>query len=398
MVYQTYATDWTKVTLPIPYAEDFAFLKINDDTCYAFVLAGAYYSYSPKVLISYDDGATWDSIAQQGLAMGNDVKKAVKSGQNLYVLSDVGIYKSTDNALTWTQVNQAEISGMYCATDILADDNKVYACSPSGLFITTDEFATIQNINGNLNIGGYNYQIMCIAKLNGVFFASTNSKVFYLVDTTWTQCTSLPDRATNYNIMAYANGHYYLSDRANNDYTLYHSLDGISWTVLDSNAAFSDYTINNNYLFATKVTYGDYKRYCVYSNSNTLTDITSDLPAFSTNNGVQVLGNNIFVGIKNATASSSGLYTRSFVPDTTHNNINNLTYPMFSLFPNPVTDYLYIQKGNTSSAIYSIFDVSGKCIIEGTINEISSRIDVNSFRKGMYFLKIKNSSYPFIKE
>ena len=394
-LFQTYATDWTKVNIPIPDAEDFAFLKINDNTCYAFILAGTYPNYIPKVLKTTNGGTTWDSIAQQGLVLGSDVKEAIKTDQNIYVLGVSGLYKSSDNAQTWTLVSQTEISGDYVPTDVYADGNTVYVGSPGGLFKSSDEFTSIENINYNLNICGYNYQAVCVTKLNGVLFTTTNSKVFYLVDTTWTQCSGLPDRLSNYNIMAYVNGHYYLSDRANNDYTLYHSLNGIAWTEMESNAAFSDYTIYNNSLFATKITDSDYKRYCVFGNNDSLIDISSDLPAFSIKNGVEIIGNNIYLGLKGVSANESGLYSRVIPPLS---NITQITKSVIIIYPNPVSDYLCIQKEKTSVATYSIVDVCGKCIAIGTITEISSRIDVNSLHKGMYFLKIENCSYPFIKE
>jgi len=71
------------------------------------------------------------------------------------------------------------------------------------------------------------------------------------------------------------------------------------------------------------------------------------------------------------------------------------------IYPNPVSDILIIESKDTIGSI-SIFDSSGKLIEVVNTGENKSKINVNSYTKGKYILKIETKNgtqvFPFIKK
>ena len=73
------------------------------------------------------------------------------------------------------------------------------------------------------------------------------------------------------------------------------------------------------------------------------------------------------------------------------NNIENI-----NIFPNPVSDYLYIDFDKSKKLFYSLYDISGKLIIDKRI--ITPSIDVSTLDKGMYILEIQDENDNSIKK
>lgn len=65
-------------------------------------------------------------------------------------------------------------------------------------------------------------------------------------------------------------------------------------------------------------------------------------------------------------------------------NINTL------IFPNPTEKYLYLEGEEFEEGSFSIFDVKGKLVQEGSVNE--NKIVLEFENNGIYFLKILNQS------
>jgi len=72
----------------------------------------------------------------------------------------------------------------------------------------------------------------------------------------------------------------------------------------------------------------------------------------------------------------------------------------FEIYPNPVTEKLYVTGKNLSKVSKAaIYDVSGKLILEinNPFNNFNS-IDVSNYKTGIYILKINENSYKFLKK
>ena len=73
------------------------------------------------------------------------------------------------------------------------------------------------------------------------------------------------------------------------------------------------------------------------------------------------------------------------------NSLHNLV-----LYPNPVSDKLYISSDNTVAESTSIYSLTGKKILEA-VNETNS-INVSALSKGMYFLELTSSEGKTVKK
>ena len=73
--------------------------------------------------------------------------------------------------------------------------------------------------------------------------------------------------------------------------------------------------------------------------------------------------------------------------------IEELGISSFFVFPNPVSNKLYIQ-GVDEYAALEVFNLTGKSVIEGKGTEL----DVTSLNQGTYILRINNQYLKFIKK
>lgn len=66
------------------------------------------------------------------------------------------------------------------------------------------------------------------------------------------------------------------------------------------------------------------------------------------------------------------------------------------IYPNPVKDILYLKNIKSKDSNAEVIDISGKIIMKILIN--NNKVDVSSLVKGVYFLKVGETTHKFIKE
>jgi len=69
-----------------------------------------------------------------------------------------------------------------------------------------------------------------------------------------------------------------------------------------------------------------------------------------------------------------------------------------SIFPNPTSKQLQIAGYELSDVNYSIFSVVGQLLLQGTLQNETTNINVESLANGMYFLQIGNKTVRFVKQ
>jgi len=78
-------------------------------------------------------------------------------------------------------------------------------------------------------------------------------------------------------------------------------------------------------------------------------------------------------------------------------------FPVFSVFPNPVRDVLYLQAEPAlpPDAHIFVFDLCGRPVYSGIFENAKKGIGVQNWPKGMYFLEVrekgKKSGLRFVK-
>jgi hypothetical protein len=79
-----------------------------------------------------------------------------------------------------------------------------------------------------------------------------------------------------------------------------------------------------------------------------------------------------------------------------NSNINNLAEAALEVYPNPTSDYLYLNTTETIKSL-QVFDVFGRLVLEKELKS-SSRLDVSNLEPGFYTIKANNNLNSFIKK
>ena len=72
--------------------------------------------------------------------------------------------------------------------------------------------------------------------------------------------------------------------------------------------------------------------------------------------------------------------------------------PKFEIYPNPVKTHLTITNETSKSQDYSIISILGNVIINGSFDQTKNTINLSQLKKGIYLIKIGNTSYKIYKE
>jgi len=79
-------------------------------------------------------------------------------------------------------------------------------------------------------------------------------------------------------------------------------------------------------------------------------------------------------------------------------SITNTKSADFNIFPNPAKTFILIEHNNKKEENIKIFDITGKYVKELNINSEKLKIDISDLEKGIYFIKIGNTTKKFIKD
>ncbi len=73
----------------------------------------------------------------------------------------------------------------------------------------------------------------------------------------------------------------------------------------------------------------------------------------------------------------------------------------FTIYPNPTTDYIYVEGNNINTYVIQIYSVDGK-LIEFKNNLINNNnkmeIDINHLSEGMYWIKLTGTNYSYTSQ
>ena len=394
---------------------------------------------------SYDNGINW---SQSNHGINNSfVISITGSGNNIYALNrDDGLYKSTDNGINWNKLNST-MNNMYIF-NIIAKSNYVFALTNDGIYrsddygnnwiksnngIDTTNPATCITTVGNSLIAGREWG-------GGIFMSNNNGS-------DWVLNTNVPE--TSY---------YPIKNFTTNGDTVYaltlfgilkSSDGGLSWVsiynpnpgdfqmddicISGSNIILSKYPMiylpgitmgwyaisNNNGSTWTNLTISsDYPAITsMVSNSSLVFASTSSGVFMSTNNGFNWI--NITDNIDNTITQKVIINNNYLFVSTVHgavwrrplsdfngilNNISKISLN-FSIYPNPATNTLTLnlsQLQGLQNATVSIYDIQGKQLLQKSITEAQTQIDISSFAKGIYILKLQTDKEclqsKFVKE
>jgi Concanavalin A-like lectin/glucanases superfamily/Secretion system C-terminal sorting domain len=180
-----------------------------------------------------------------------------------------------------------------------------------------------------------------------------------------------------------------------------------TYTFFDSDRAIS----TNRWIHITWTGQGTVGK--VYVNG--VLDGTRIIPLMTQNNDLVTIGKQVvWAGFDsycwfNGRLDDIRLYSRTFtaceindlyeterLPTTA---INEPTLQDFSIYPNPTHDKLTINLKNTEGSLKAtLIDMTGRTIIQQSINAPQAEIDVKSLVNGLYLIKIEANGYKIVQK
>ena len=71
---------------------------------------------------------------------------------------------------------------------------------------------------------------------------------------------------------------------------------------------------------------------------------------------------------------------------------------LFSIYPNPTSDYLSINSITNNPYQIHLFDTNGKLILEKVDLQQNTRIDIHNFPSGIYFIQIQQEGNTYTEK
>jgi hypothetical protein len=302
-----------------------------------------YYLYvfsSQGVFITYDDGEYW-------IKLNKDIDSSLIycfSGYSDYLIlgTKFGFFHSSIYNLKWDSCNIG-FPKVPIAYSLAESERYIYASTnQKGVYVSTDNafnWVTYNNILSNVEI-------------------------IYL------------DADQNY-VIASTKSHFYLSS----DY-------GKTW--LQRDCVFNSSDIQSIFIYDRKIFMGTFMGGLYFSSDLGLTwSYVGDGLTNSNSKTIYsyaISDKYIFLG------TFGGVY-REYLSEFDITSVSKQNEHNLIIYPNPVTDFLYLRNVKQSDKI-EIISILGQTILTGNYHD---KIDISSFPSGTYFLKVRDKTYKFIK-
>ena len=337
-----YGNTWIDVTNGL-VAHQFLLLAAKDSNIYTV-------TEDKTIFHSTNNGLNW-SIVNLGTTIYN-IKVIVFNGSSIYIGTYEGIFVSVDNGVNWAGINNG-LSNFHIYS-LLIDGNRIIAGSENGVVnISTNNGASWSAFN----IGSLNTKIISLALIGNTIFAGTDGNGIFISN--------------------------------NNGLNWYEANNGFQYPM-----GISSLVTNGSVIYAGTFNEG------VFLSSDNGVNWVEQNTGFTL--GKQIvssikIGNYIFVSLP------ASLWRRPLSELTgiteTHKSKN------LSLIHNPATNSLTLnlsQLQGMQNANLSIYDIQGKQLLHQNISQTQTQIDISSFAKGIYIVKVQTDKESlqskFVKE
>jgi hypothetical protein len=319
----------------------------NSDT----LLAGVDFE---GIYISYDNGSNWEQFALNG----ESVTSLIKVDSIIIAGTRHAMYKSTLTNVNWENI----INDDLWIDKLTLHNDTIFACTDD-VYFSADTGAT-WNQYGPTTILPYAYLDIDFNSQGRAYVATPTGAYFSDNQSAWIQSIGFGSTVRTVNYIG--NDSLIYGDEMG----IYLSTDnGVSGQEVSGIGPGSVHYLNDTFYVATS---GSGLYYSNYIGSN-WTDLNLNEYVLSLLNvsGKLIAGtpNGVFV-------LSNSLTNISHKITITHN---------VQLYPNPVTDILYINNHGTELRRVDIYNATGKLILRITDK---NEVDVSGFKAGIYFYKI----------
>lgn len=177
---------------------------------------------------------------------------------------------------------------------------------------------------------------------------------------------------------------------------IYSSWPELAFFIMNDTLLTGDLDLSNN-----PSLYNFWATNCSLTSINIKNGENSTINAFSTINSPNL----ICIQVDNETNANNGDspytnwskdITTSFSEDCNALNVNDYVLNNLILYPNPITNHLFINNEINSFTEIEIYNIIGKKIFSSTIESGINKIDFSNIKTGVYIIKSKNRDNNYV--
>ena len=331
--------DIAPTNLPFDYATK---IISTDETVFTSIrqsVEGVPFSGISTIFYSTDQGGTWNEIINPVPESGDDTYRIVANEERLYASEDGFLYFTEDFGINWTQIELPEEYGNTIDRLEIHNSHLYIAPGKKGILKldTNDEWI---DVGQKLPNG----QVKFIMFLDQYIFAEVFGEGLF---------RSLIDQDEWVNLFPYPNDYDWFTDYVNVDSVMFISTwDGVLYSK-------------------------DYGETLVEYNENLINRFCRSIEYVHDTLYVGTGGNSVwkqYVDLDKITSTDNQLSTKTSI----------------TIFPNPASDWLYIQMDNSEVLQVSIFDIFGNKVNRVKIE--SGELDIRDLHSGIYFFQIEHEN------
>jgi photosystem II stability/assembly factor-like uncharacterized protein len=285
---------------------------------------------------SSDGGLNWNPCNNGLGTSGISVSTLVVDGGTIFAKTNYGVFKSTNNAASWTFVGFASNS----ISDILVFDSNVVMAGSAIFYFSTD-FGATWNISSP-TIPGVGFSPLCLLKHNNILFVTIGG----------------------------GEGIFKSTDM------------GITWT--DVNNGFSNESFNSMAIFENNIFAGSEYYFGVIlslDDGASWTQINSGLTDLKTIYSLLVTHQHLFATMNNK--------VYRYLLDEIVSTRNHHQSSSFSLNPNPARDRIILQSEFPIGSRYRIVNQVGVTVKSGKLMSTGREtISLSGLQPGLYFMSL----------
>jgi len=328
---------WVNKSSGLPNNAIWSFI-INDSN----ILAA---SEGSGMFLSTNNGNNWNTI-NNGIPSNTMVWASTNNGNNIFIgTNSLGVFLTTNNGANWIHrgLTMPDQENNYIQS-LVFKDNKIYAGTGNGVYSSTDNGLnwTYQNNGFPVNYVVYSF----IVSGNNIFAGMNGSGVYISTDNGNSWFASGLTSGYIYALAKYDN----IIFAGGSSGVFYSTDNGSNWIMM------------NQGLLNTQVS------------------------------ALLICGKDIYTGTFNGGIWKRSLLELSVLQESSNSN---------NIYPNPATSNLTLNlqlQTSLQNTIVSIYDVQGKLLLLQTITEPQTELNIASFSKGIYVVKVNNDKNSMVSK
>jgi len=360
---------------------------------------------SAGTFLSTDNGDIW-AVAASGLT-NKSVKSIATNSSSVFAGTyGNGIYLSTDQGSNWTAASKGLTNSTINVLITIGAD--IFAGTNAGVFISSDNGSNWSAIHNGLSAT----PVVSLATNGRLIFAGTNGGGVFLSSDTGKSWTSVNNGLNSDSINALAINGSYIYAGTNSSGIFMSSDNGNSWQAVNSgltNSHIWAVIANGSHIFAAAGGGGKHNGtgggtgggkgkggvFIIKNLGTSWTPVNTGLPQTDVRS-LYIVGSTIFAGTED-----SNVWKRPLSELTSGIQISNENDPNLIIYPNPANNHINIEYNTVSREELVIYNMIGEIVYKDNWLPFQTnfrKVDVSTWEKGIYFLKIGNNTEKIIKD